>query len=75
MNKVQRAKIQDIISELEAQASALDNLKEEEVEKYDNLPENLQGSSQAERFQETADALEQCVDDLNSLIDSLNDLL
>lgn len=75
MNQDQRRRIQEIVEELELQITLLDNIREEEEDKIEMLPENLQNSSRADQFQENADALEQCVDDLNSLIDSLNDLL
>jgi hypothetical protein len=60
MNKKQRKKLQtamDILTELQ----------EQEQEKYDNAPENLQSTERTEKFQENADALQEAIDALSMI--------
>lgn len=62
MNKEQREQLQkaiDIISEI----------AEQEQEKYDNAPENLQDTERVEKFQEDADSLEEIRQELESILE------
>ena len=43
----------------------------EEQEKYDNMPENLQDSEQANAIQEAADNLQEAYDDLSNWCDEV----
>ncbi len=57
MNGSQRQKIQMMINELES-------IMEEEQEKYDNAPENLQSTERVEKFQENAEQIQEAIDSL-----------
>lgn len=62
MNKAQRKKLQfaiDIISEI----------SEEEQEKYDNAPENLQETERVEKFQEDAEALQEIQSEIEEVLE------
>jgi len=62
MNNAQRIKLQeaiDIVSEM----------AEEEQEKYDNAPENLQDTERVERFQEDADKLTEAHELLDEVLE------
>ena len=62
MNKQDREKLQDLIDELSY-------LQEAEQEKYDNMPENLQESERADKFQEDADQIQEAIDTLQSVLE------
>lgn len=62
MNQEQRKKLQiamDILTEIQ----------EQEQEKYDNAPENLQYSEKFEKFQETAESLQEAIDIIQPIIE------
>ena len=83
MNVKRRNAIESVINELierfeEIKAEAIDQLSEirdEEQEAYDNLPEALQDSERGENMQNCIDALEYFMSDLENMeIEGINDL-
>lgn len=84
MNAKRRNAIDSVINELiekfeEIKAEAIDQLseiKDEEQEAYDNLPESLQESERGENMQNCIDALEYFMSDLENMeIEGTDDLL
>ena len=84
MNTKRRNSIDSVINELiekfeEIKAEAIDQLSEirdEEQEAYDNLPESLQESERGENMQNCIDALEYFMSDLENMeIEGTDDLL
>lgn len=74
MNNIRRKEIREIIDELETLAgklddlySWLDELKSEEEEYRDNIPENLQGGIRYEESEEASDNMEYASDALYDL--------
>lgn len=74
MNNTRRKEIRNIIDELETMAgrlddlySWLDELKSEEEEYRDNIPENLQGGIRYEESEEASDNMEYASDALYDL--------
>ena len=83
MNAKRRNAIDSVINELiekfeEIKAEAIDQLSEirdEEQEAYDNLPEALQDSERGENMQNCIDALEYFMSDLENMeIEGTNNL-
>ena len=83
MNAKRRNAIESVINELiekfeEIKAEAIDQLSEirdEEQEAYDNLPEALQESERGENMQTCIDALEYFMSDLENMeIEGTNNL-
>ena len=83
MNAKRRNAIESVINELierfeEIKAEAIDQLSEirdEEQEAYDNLPEALQDSERGENMQNCIDALEYFMSDLENMeIEGTNNL-
>ncbi len=74
MNKVQRKKIENIYSQLDALSEELDELKSEEEEKIDMMPENLQNSERFENMQYACEALESAVDNIAEALGDLEEL-
>ena len=84
MNAKRRNAIDSVINELiekfeEIKAEAIDQLSEirdEEQEAYDNLPEALQDSERGENMQNCIDALEYFMSDLENMeIEGTDDLI
>ena len=84
MNAKRRNAIESVVNELiekfeEIKAEAIDQLSEirdEEQEAYDNLPEALQESERGENMQNCIDALEYFMSDLENMeIEGTDDLL
>ena len=84
MNAKRRNAIESVVNELiekfeEIKAEAIDQLSEirdEEQEAYDNLPESLQESEKGENMQNCIDALEYFMSDLENMeIEGTDDLL
>lgn len=84
MNAKRRNAIDSVINELiekfeEIKAEAIDQLSEirdEEQEAYDNLPESLQESERGENMQNCIEALEYFMSDLENMeIEGTDDLI
>lgn len=71
MNKVRRQELNELVGRLECLQADLDNLREEEADYRDNMPENLQGSERYERADEAVMSLDSALDDIQSAIDSI----
>lgn len=73
MNKDRRAriaKVQDALSDLIAE---LENVGDEEMEAYENLPESLQYSERGEAMQDAQTAVEEAKDALEEAASRLTD--
>jgi DNA-directed RNA polymerase subunit F len=62
MNQEQRKRLQEALD-------ILTEIQEQEQEKYDNAPENLQYSEKFEKFQETAESLQEAVDIVQAIVE------
>lgn len=74
MNKVRRKNIQDVADQLEELKSTLGDIRAEEENYRDSIPENLQGSARYEVADEACDTLGEAVDGLEDIITSLGEL-
>ena len=71
MNKQRRKTINDISNGIRTLQTQIDNLKDEEQDYYDNMPETLQGSDRGESAEEAIDNLQSAYDSLEDAINSL----
>ena len=78
MNKARRKELSDVIRGLNAiqdkddlygWINTLDNIKDDEQDYYDNIPENLQCSQRAEDSEAAIENLEEALDLLNEVYD------
>lgn len=74
MNATQRKQIEEIISKLQECQSQLDDLANEEREKFDNMPAGLQESEAGQAMDEAANALEAARDNVDAGINDLENL-
>ena len=75
MNKEQRERLSQILDALNVALNDIDEIKCEEEEKYDNLPENFQYGEKGEAIQDGISSLEDAYSYLDDVISSLNDLV
>jgi predicted nuclease with TOPRIM domain len=73
MNKTQRNQIEKWIDSLTEIKEGVESMQEEEQDKLDNMPENLQESERGEQMQNGIENLEAAASSLEEAIDSLND--
>lgn len=71
MNNTRRKQIQLIINALQDNLNHLEDLKQEEEEAFDNLPESLQASERGEAMENTIGKLDDAFAYLGEVIDYL----
>lgn len=71
MNKINRKQLSDLISRIETIRDELDEIKDGEEEKFDNMPENLQDSEKGETLSEIIDFLDSASESLNECVESI----
>lgn len=81
MNAKDRTELTRIVNEFihlrdaaSSLVSELDSMKDEEQEKFDNLPEGIQDSERGERIQEAADLLDWAFSESEELIDKFDEV-
>lgn len=75
MNKARRASISKIIAAIEAAKSDLEEIRNDEQDAMDNMPESFWESDRYMQMEEAVDNLEQALDDLDGAIDSMNEAI
>lgn len=82
MNNPRREQIANIIKQAADAKQVLENLmaeieqvRDEEQEYYDNMPEGLQGGEKGERASAAIDSLENAACDVESMNDSLDEVI
>lgn len=73
MNKERRSNINNLIIKLYDIKYLIETLRDEEQESLDNLPDNLQESTRAERMQEAIDSLEYACDAIDEAMSNLEE--
>ena len=72
MNKQRRKILMEVIESLEEAQASIEEIKDEESEAYDNMPESLQYSEKGELMYQNVDELETASSDLETVIDTLS---
>ena len=71
MNRPRRAKLREIMDQIDELKTALEWLQEEEEEYRDNIPENMQGSERYEKADEACSNLYEAVSSMEEAISSI----
>lgn len=71
MNANRRKQIAHIISSIRAELGTLEEVRGEEQEAFDNMPESLQTGSGGEAAEQAIAAMDTALDEINSAIDDL----
>lgn len=73
MNNARRKSVAEALELIEKARNILEEVKDEEQEAYDNLPESLQYGERGERMQENVDTIEEYLSYLEET-DSLEEM-
>jgi len=71
MNKIRRQELAEVLDTLDEAISQVEDVRDEEQEAYDNLPENFQESSRGEGMQEAIDSMDaiiRAIEDVKTMI-------
>ena len=71
MNKARRMRLIAVQSKLSDLKAEIEQIRDEEQEAYDNLPEGLQDSERGERMSEIIETLDDAASDREGVIDTL----
>lgn len=74
MNKQRRKEISECLTQLEEIKERLENTRDDEEFAFDNLPENLQGSTKGEEMEDAIGYLEEAISNIDDTIDELNNI-
>ena len=74
MNKQNRKKLQGYVESLEEIKSAIEEMRDDEECKFDNMPEGLQESERGDAMQEAIENLESASSSMEEAIDYLNEI-
>lgn len=73
MNKQRRTELEKVVELLENAKGILEDLRDEETEYRDNIPENLQGSDKYDKADCACEILDSAVDNLDEAISNINE--
>ena len=74
MNKARRKWLADVQAAIERAKEELEQIRDEEQEAYDNLPEGIQDSERGETMYENIDNLDTMAGDLEDILESFYDI-
>ena len=74
MNKARREALSKVLAKLNEIGLDLSQVRDEEQEAFDNMPENLQDSEKGKTMEENVDVLDSAIYDLETIYDQLGDL-
>lgn len=75
MNKKTRKEIQTIVNEIDDILTHINCIKDDEEEKYDNMPDNIQESERGEAMQDAIDNLDCAYDSIRDGMDYLQEII
>lgn len=74
MNKIRRAAISAQLQIISGACEKLEDIKEEEQDYYDNMPESLQQSEKGDAAMEAIDQLDLAIDGCNTATSALENI-
>jgi F0F1-type ATP synthase membrane subunit b/b' len=74
MNKARRKWLEDVSEMIANAKEQLEQIRDEEQEAYDNMPENLNMTDRASTMEENIDNLDTMVSDLEDILESFYDI-
>lgn len=71
MNKDRRERLRDITSYIDDAITDMEDIKDEEIDAYDSLPESLQDSSRGDKMQGYISEIDDMVDQLANISEAM----
>lgn len=75
MNKNRRKQLKALCEQLEALKNELNSIMLDEQDCFDNMPENLQGSSRGQDSECAIEQIEEAIDSIDETISSIEEIL
>ena len=75
MNKARRQELGDVLDYLDEAIYRLEEIRDDEQDSYDNLPEGLQASRTGDGMLEAIDRLEGFCDDIEKIKANVSDMM
>lgn len=75
MNAKRRAKVKAAVEQIEMLIASVEDIRDEEEDAYDRMPDQLQSSQKGDAMQDGIQALENCMAELDSASGWLADVL
>ena len=72
MNKQDRKELERALELIEESKLIVENIRDTEQEKFDNLSEGLHQTERGQKFEETASSLEDVISKLEEAMDGIN---
>lgn len=75
MNDKTRKLLKSAIETIEILHNSISTIRDEEQEKFDNLPEGLQQSNNGQKFEETVSSLDDALSNLEEVISNIDSVI
>lgn len=75
MNKQDRKQLEKALNLINEGLEIMSAIKDQEEEKFDNLPEGIQESERGEQFQENIDNLDSAISDIEGVIEYVEEIV
>lgn len=75
MNNERRKMLAKAFGQIQRSAEIIENIKCEEQDCYDRMPENFQDSLKGEKVLENVEVLEDCIDSLENFLDEFTETI
>lgn len=74
MNKARRARIGLLLGKLQDLQAEAEEIRDEEQEYFDNMPEGLQGGDKGQQAEQDASNLSECADGIEQAVQALGSI-
>lgn len=75
MNKERRRALNKLGQKIEALKNELEDIRDDEQDYYDNIPENLQLSTRATDSEEAIEQMEEAIEQLEEAIETIDSIM
>lgn len=75
MNKNRRAMLEEVIEKLSEAKTMLEDIKDEEQEAYENMPESLQGSERGEAMSDNIYKMDDAWESIDTAMNNLQEIV
>lgn len=73
MNDATRKRLRALKDQLETIKGALEEMATDERDKFENMPESLQGGDRGQKLEAAADSLDEAVEGFDALVDAIDE--
>ena len=71
MNKQRRSKLTEAIGHIDSALQIISDVRDDEQDALDNMPENLQSSDRYSEIENAVDTMDEAIDELENISDRL----